>query len=37
MLVMRPDLFDEIVKASGAKVFEVRSIKIVSPVPDNEY
>ena len=36
MLVMRPDLFEEIVKASGAKVFEVRSIKIVSPVPDNE-
>jgi hypothetical protein len=36
MLVMRPDLFDEIVKASGAKVFEVRSIKIVSPVPENE-
>ncbi len=33
-LFMRPDLFAEIVKANGLKAFEVRSIKIVSPVPN---
>jgi hypothetical protein len=36
MLLMHPDLYAEIVKASELKAFEVRSVKIVSPVPRNE-
>jgi hypothetical protein len=36
VLLMRPDLFQQIVAASGLKVFEVRSIKIVTPAPENE-